>query len=103
MPKAVAAGLLARTPLGRIDTPEDIVPVVALIQSHGAPFVTGQVLGLTADLCGMTAGLLGKARRNSRQKHALPAALGNALTTCQASDGVRRKMLGERPVQRRNA
>jgi 3-oxoacyl-[acyl-carrier protein] reductase len=42
--------LAARTPLGRIGTPEDIADVVAFLASEEARWVTGQVIGASGGL-----------------------------------------------------
>jgi NAD(P)-dependent dehydrogenase (short-subunit alcohol dehydrogenase family) len=46
-PEAVLAEYVAQTPLGRIETPEDIAPVVAFLLSDAARFMTGQAINVT--------------------------------------------------------
>lgn len=45
--EAVAADYIAQTPLGRIETPEDIAPLVAFLASESAGFMTGQAVNVT--------------------------------------------------------
>ncbi len=40
----LTAPLLARTPMGRFATPDDIAPVVLFLASSAARYVTGQTL-----------------------------------------------------------
>jgi len=41
-PQAVKEGWIAETPLGRIQTPEDVAGVVAFLVGEGAEFMTGE-------------------------------------------------------------
>jgi NAD(P)-dependent dehydrogenase (short-subunit alcohol dehydrogenase family) len=43
----VLAGAVARIPLGRLATPEDVGHLVAFLASDGASFITGQAYNLT--------------------------------------------------------
>lgn len=44
LPEDIRAGMLARIPLGRLGTPEDIAGVVAFLCSDAAGYITGQVI-----------------------------------------------------------
>ncbi len=44
LPEAIREGMLARIPLGRFGTPEDVADVVGFLASDAARYVTGQVL-----------------------------------------------------------
>jgi meso-butanediol dehydrogenase/(S,S)-butanediol dehydrogenase/diacetyl reductase len=47
MPEAVFADYIAQTPLGRIETPEDVAGVVTFLCSDAARFMTGQSINVT--------------------------------------------------------
>jgi 3-oxoacyl-[acyl-carrier protein] reductase len=49
-PADARESMIARTPLGRIGTPEDIADVVAFLASDDARWITGQVLGVNGGL-----------------------------------------------------
>lgn len=46
-PEAVLADYVAQTPLGRLETPEDVAGVVVFLCSDGARFMTGQGVNVT--------------------------------------------------------
>ena len=46
-PEAVRAEMIAMTPLGRIEKPEDVADVVAFLAGDGARFMTGQSINVT--------------------------------------------------------
>ncbi|MBT9385920.1 SDR family oxidoreductase [Pseudooceanicola sp. CBS1P-1] len=46
-PEAVEADYIAQTPLGRIETPEDVAGVVVFLCSESARFMTGQAINVT--------------------------------------------------------
>lgn len=46
-PERVVADYVAATPLGRLETPEDVADVVAFLCSDGARFMTGQGINVT--------------------------------------------------------
>lgn len=46
-PDAVRAEYVAQTPLGRLETPEDVADVVLFLASDGARFMTGQAINVT--------------------------------------------------------
>lgn len=46
-PDAVLNDYIAQTPLGRLETPEDVADVVVFLASSGARFMTGQAINVT--------------------------------------------------------
>lgn len=50
IPKEAQEAMAARTPLGRLGTPEDIAEVVAFLASDAARWVTGQVIAASGGL-----------------------------------------------------
>jgi NAD(P)-dependent dehydrogenase (short-subunit alcohol dehydrogenase family) len=46
-PQAVIESYIAQTPLGRLETPEDVADVVVFLASDGARFMTGQAINVT--------------------------------------------------------
>jgi len=50
MPEEVLDGMKARTPLGRLGTPEDVARAYVFLASDEASFINGQVLGVDGGL-----------------------------------------------------
>jgi NAD(P)-dependent dehydrogenase (short-subunit alcohol dehydrogenase family) len=46
-PEAVLQSYVDQTPLGRLETPEDVADVVVFLASEGARFMTGQAINVT--------------------------------------------------------
>jgi NAD(P)-dependent dehydrogenase (short-subunit alcohol dehydrogenase family) len=46
-PEAVIRSYIDQTPLGRLETPEDVADVVVFLASDGARFMTGQAINVT--------------------------------------------------------
>lgn len=46
-PEAVLQSYIDQTPLGRLETPEDVADVVVFLASEGARFMTGQAINVT--------------------------------------------------------
>ncbi|MSP83539.1 MAG: SDR family oxidoreductase [Alphaproteobacteria bacterium] len=49
-PEAVRAEMISLTPLGRIESPEDVADVVAFLAGDGARFMTGQSINVTGGI-----------------------------------------------------
>ena len=50
-PETVVQDYITQTPLGRIETPEDVAGVVVFLCSDAARFMTGQALNVTGGVC----------------------------------------------------
>ena len=50
MPKEILDGMKAKTPLGRLGTPEDVARAYVFLASDDASFINGQVLGVDGGL-----------------------------------------------------
>ena len=50
LPEDVRKGILARIPMSRFGTPEDVAQVVTFLCTDGAGYVTGQVIGIDGGL-----------------------------------------------------
>ena len=50
LPENAQEAILARIPMGRFGTPEDVAEVVAFLCTDGAGYVTGQVIGIDGGL-----------------------------------------------------
>ncbi len=50
LPEDVQKGILARIPMSRFGTPEDVAEVVTFLCTDGAGYVTGQVIGIDGGL-----------------------------------------------------
>jgi NAD(P)-dependent dehydrogenase (short-subunit alcohol dehydrogenase family) len=49
-PEAVQAEMIASTPLGRLEEPEDVADVVVFLAGDGARFMSGQAINVTGGI-----------------------------------------------------